>query len=97
MAKYLARVELFGASSEDYERLHANMDAIGIEREISFGDGTTRRMPTGTYFGSSNLPDNEAVRERIKLFANSLSPDKPAAIFVCEAKDGDFSAFLYRP
>lgn len=96
MAYYMARVELFGASPDDYERLHANMDAIGIERDISFGDGTMRRMPIGTYFGSSSLPDNEAVRERIKLFANSLSPDKPAAIFVCEARDGGYSAFLYR-
>ncbi len=95
MAYYMARVELFGASPDDYERLHANMDALGIEREVAFGDGSARQMPSGTYFGESNLPDSEAVRDRIKLFANILSPQKPAAIFVCEAARGEFSAFLY--
>ncbi|QLG93557.1 DUF2622 domain-containing protein [Pseudomonas yamanorum] len=94
MAQYLVRVELFGASSDDYERLHANMDAMGIEREVSFSDGSRRQMPSGTYFGPSSL-DVSSVRDRVKTFANPLSPDKEAAIFACQIKDGEWSAFLY--
>jgi hypothetical protein len=94
MAQYLVRVELFGASSDDYERLHANMDATGIEREVSFSDGSRRQMPSGTYFGLSGLSVS-SVRDRVKTFANPLSPQKEAAIFVCQIKDEEWSAFLY--
>ncbi|MBX6510503.1 hypothetical protein BTW15_01420 [Pseudomonas syringae pv. tomato] len=94
MPQYLVRVELFGASSENYERLHANMDAIGIGREIVFAGGVKHLMPAGTYFGSSTL-GVESVRDRVKTFANPLSPDRSAAIFACQVKDGEWSAFLY--
>ena len=94
MPQYLVRVELFGASSEDYQRLHANMDAMGIEREIRFSDNSRREMPAGTYFGFSSLTLS-AVHERVQKVADSLSPIKPAAIFGAEVKDGEWSAFLY--
>ncbi|MFH6564930.1 hypothetical protein [Pseudomonas kulmbachensis] len=94
MPQYLVRVELFGASSDDYERLHANMDAMGIEREISFSDNSMRQMPSGTYFGFSSL-DVTAVRDRVQAFANPLSPQKAAAIFASQVKEGEWSAFLY--
>ncbi|MBS4088699.1 hypothetical protein [Pseudomonas rustica] len=94
MANYMVRVELFGASPEDYERLHARMDALGIERELTFSDGSKRQMPSGTYFGPSSF-DVASVRDRIKVFANPLSPQKDAAIFVCQVKDDEWSAFLY--
>lgn len=95
MAQYMARVELFGANSEDYEKLHARMDAMGIEREVEYEGNVTYEMPTGTYFGSSSL-HVEAVRDKIRGFANPLSPDKDAAIFVVQVKDGQWSAFLYQ-
>lgn len=94
MPHYMVRVELFGASADDYERLHANMDALGIEREIAFAGGIKHQMPSGTYFGPSSM-SAESVRDRVKRFANPLSPLKEAAIFVCEAKNGEWSAFLY--
>jgi len=94
MPQYLVRVELFGADSENYERLHANMDAMGIEREITFSDNSRRQMPAGAYFGSSNL-NLTSVHEKIQKFADPLSPVKPAAIFVAATKDGEWSAFLY--
>ena len=94
MPHYMVRVELFGASSEDYERLHANMDAMGIEREITFSDKSRRQMPTGTYFGFSSL-DIGAMHAKVQKFADPLSPARPAAIFAGEIKDGEWSAFLY--
>lgn len=94
MPHYMVRVELFGAGADEYERLHANMDAIGIEREVTFTGGVRHQMPAGTYFGLSSL-DATSVRDRVQRFANPLSPHREAAIFVCEAKDGEWSAFLY--
>lgn len=94
MPHYMVRVELFGAGADEYERLHANMDAIGIEREVVFTGGVRHQMPAGTYFGPSVL-DATSVRDRIQRFANSLSPHRDAAIFVCEAKENQWSAFLY--
>ncbi|WP_147479755.1 DUF2622 domain-containing protein [Pseudomonas syringae group genomosp. 3] len=94
MPQYLVRVELFGANSEHYERLHANMDAMGIEREITFDDQSRRQMPAGTYFGFRNL-SLASVHDKVQKVADPLSPAKPAAIFVAATKDGEWSAFLY--
>lgn len=94
MPHYMVRVELFGAGADEYERLHANMDAIGIKREVVFTGGVRHQMPAGTYYGSNAL-DVTSVRDRVQRFANPLSPHKNAAIFVCEAKENQWSAFLY--
>jgi hypothetical protein len=94
MPHFMVRVELFGAGAEEYERLHANMDAMGIEREVVFTGGVRHQMPAGTYFGSSALGAT-AVRDKVQRFANPLFPHREAAIFVCEAKDNQWSAFLY--
>jgi|HubBroStandDraft_1064217.scaffolds.fasta_scaffold18112_4 hypothetical protein len=49
MANYLARVELHKATYDDYETLHAAMSRRGFGRTIVSNDGTTYRLPTGTY------------------------------------------------
>lgn len=96
MANYMVRVELFKAGGEDYSELHQKMEALGLKRTVLFDDGKPHAMPTGTYFGSSNL-DLEPLRNRITAISNPLSPLKDAAIFVCLAQSNheQWSAFLY--
>lgn len=49
MANYVARIELHGATYDDYERLHAAAARRGFLRTIVSGDGKRYQLPTGTY------------------------------------------------
>jgi hypothetical protein len=49
MASYLVRVELHGASWDDYEALHAEMANRGFSREIAGDNGHTYQLPTAEY------------------------------------------------
>lgn len=49
MAYVIARVELHSASNEDYETLHAAMEAEGFQRIVLANDGIWYHLPTGTY------------------------------------------------
>ncbi|GAA0416708.1 hypothetical protein GCM10008969_44840 [Pseudomonas veronii subsp. inensis] len=97
MANYMVRVELFRADGEDYSNLHEKMEAIGLSRTVTFDDGEPYAMPTGTYFGSSNL-ELEGLRDKVSSISNPLSPRKAASVFVCRAQEDhqQWSAYLYR-
>jgi hypothetical protein len=49
MAKFLVRVELHGASWDDYETLHAEMGERGFSREVTGDNGRTYQLPTAEY------------------------------------------------
>jgi len=49
MAKYLVRVELHGATWNDYEKLHSEMSYRGFSREVTSDDGGTYQLPTAEY------------------------------------------------
>src|SRR5260370_42387225 len=49
MAKFLVRVELHGASWDDYETLHAEMGERGFSREVTGGNGRGYQLPTAEY------------------------------------------------
>ncbi|QXI03671.1 hypothetical protein HU718_016670 [Pseudomonas tensinigenes] len=91
MAEYLVRVELFRAEGDEYRELHEKMELLGLKRTVTYGDGSVRRLPIGTYFGSSNLDLNE-VRDRVKTISTPLSPPNGPSIIVAESKN--WAAFL---
>jgi hypothetical protein len=66
MAKFLTRVELHGASGEDYETLHAEMAKLHFRRTIVAADGTVFALPTAEYQSISELPV-ENVRDLANL------------------------------
>ena len=49
MASFLVRVELHGASWDDYETLHAEMGNRGFSRDITGDDGNAYQLPTAEY------------------------------------------------
>ena len=49
MANYVARIELHGATYNDYETLHAAAQRRGFSRTIVANDGRKYQLPTGTY------------------------------------------------
>jgi site-specific DNA-cytosine methylase len=66
MANYIARVELHTATYEDYERLHASMQARGYSRTIAGDNGTVYKLPTGIHFDPTQCR-SLTVREAARL------------------------------
>lgn len=91
MANYMVRVELLKAGWDDYEDLHSGMEALGLMKTIAFSDGALRKLPIGTYYGSSSL-DITALRERIRGLATPLSGHGGPWIFVSQSET--WSAWL---
>lgn len=50
MAKFITRIELQYADSDDYEKLHAEMEKEGFEKTIIGDDGQKFHLPDGEYF-----------------------------------------------
>jgi len=55
MAKYLVRVELHGATWDDYERLHAEIANRGFSREVTSDNGGTFQLPTAEYITETSV------------------------------------------
>jgi hypothetical protein len=49
MSSFLTRIELHGATWDEYEQLHAEMRARGFSREITSDDGLRYQLPTAEY------------------------------------------------
>jgi len=71
MARFIARVELHGASWQDYDKLHAAMEAAGFSRTITGDNGVTFHLPTAEYeiFSAGT---SEQVLEIVKAAANQV-------------------------
>lgn len=93
MANYMVRVELLKANWEDYEDLHAGMESLGLSKTVTFEDGSIRKLPIGTYYGSSKLEITD-LRERIRNLASPLSAPGGPWIFVSQSET--WSAWLER-
>lgn len=76
MTDFTVRIEMHGATSEDYELLHARMQEKGFERYVS-GRSTTDGslgtwiLPTGEYNFSSTL-EAKSVRDLAKEVADGI-------------------------
>ncbi|WP_159086567.1 hypothetical protein [Burkholderia sp. LA-2-3-30-S1-D2] len=61
MADYLVRVELHGANELDYAHLHVQMALLGFYRQIPATTGGSYPLPTGLYWGQSELGGSGVV------------------------------------
>ena len=61
MARYITRVELHGARDEEYDLLHAAMEAEGFERTITASDGTTYHLPAAEYYLQTQLERTQVL------------------------------------
>lgn len=91
MADYMVRVELLKAGWDDYEDLHVGMEALGLKKTVTFSDGSIRKLPIGTYYGS-NSSEIGALREKIRNLATPLSAHGGPWIFVSQSET--WSAWL---
>lgn len=78
MATFAIRVELHGATSDDYERLHAFMAVAGFVRTIELGDKTFH-LPPGEYRYHSNFETSMTVCAKAQAVAAQVR-SSPAVV-----------------
>jgi hypothetical protein len=71
MTTFVLRVELHGAVSDDYDRLHADMAAAGFLRTIVLS-GASYHLPTGEYRYESGGETQVAVCEKAHRIASAV-------------------------
>lgn len=78
MASFTVRIELHGGTGEDYNRLHAAMEAAGYKRYVAgtSTDGTPGywQLPTAEYDYSSGASAYQ-VRDHAKSIADTVKAD----------------------
>lgn len=82
MASFTTRVELHGASSEDYDNLHAAMAQEGFSRFIRSGEGHWYQLPTAEYDRVAEMTAGQ-VSESAKRAANSTG--KKSSVLVSQS------------
>jgi hypothetical protein len=91
MADFFARVELHGATwPEDYEKLHALLDAHGFSNCVTAKDGKSWRLPTGTYWSTNRIDDVDRVAKAVKQCADSTGYKNEILV----VKDTGWQAYL---
>jgi hypothetical protein len=71
MSDFTVRVELHGATADDYNNLHDAMAKYGFYRAFVAFDGHTYELPTAEYAHTS-VSDQFAVRDLVLQVARSL-------------------------
>lgn len=92
MAQFITRVELHGASGEDYSRLHAAMTARKFHRFITADDGQRYQLPTAEYYSHGEIT-KETVRDLASSAAESTR--RPFWVLVTEYKSAAWRLPLY--
>lgn len=94
MASFTVRIELHGATGEDYNRLHAAMEAAGYQRYVAgvTQDGKSGHwaLPTAEYDYSSSA-SAYAVRDHAKAIADTIKPE--SWCLVTQVAPGDCRAW----
>jgi hypothetical protein len=85
MTNFTTRVELHGASEDEYDELHEAMHAKGFVRWIKNQDGEKFRLPTAEYNFSSSSRTVDEVVSLAEQAADSVKPSPTPWIIVTES------------
>jgi hypothetical protein len=86
MPQFITRVELYGATSEDYLRLNAAMDSRGFKNTIVLEDDSVCMLPTAEYLLlSSSLTTQQVLNEAQSAARTVSSSFGVIAVQVAEA------------
>jgi hypothetical protein len=82
MPNFITRIELHGASTNDYERLHAAMAVEKFHRVILDDQGKRYQLPTAEYFSHGETLTVETVRDLADRAAAKIA--KPYWVLVSQ-------------
>lgn len=78
MSNFTVRIELHNASSDDYEKLHEEMENAGFSRTITTESGAVHHLPAAEYSYSGKITTEE-VRDLARDTAKKVK-SKPAVL-----------------
>ena len=84
MADFTIRIELHGASFEDYQQLHNAMFTAGATMFITGDDGRAHVLPTAEYDLLNSLLTVEEVRDEVVKIAAPYSRRKLPWVLVTQ-------------
>ncbi len=73
MPQFMTRVELYGATADDYLRLHAAMEDRGFMRTIVLEDDSVCMLPTAEYLLRSGSLTTQQVLSEAQSAARTVS------------------------
>jgi hypothetical protein len=74
MALFIVRVELHQHRPGDYEQLHQQMAAQGLQRTLRASDGKDYHLPPAEYAYVGEIEDQKVILERTKTVAARVRP-----------------------
>jgi hypothetical protein len=83
MAQFITRVELHGATYQDYENLHREMEGRGFSRSIPADSGTWYQLPTAEYWINNSGQTRDTVLAAADAAANATG--KTHGVIVTES------------
>lgn len=81
MPKFITRVELHGATWQDYDNLHQQMEARGFSRIIVADDGQRYHLPTAEYVCTMNATPADVHARALQA---AVVTGKPSSIIACQ-------------
>ena len=90
MANYTVRIELHGASEDQYDDLHARMENEGFVRWIKSNEHKYR-LPTAEYNLTNSALTVGQVRDKAKAVADAVKPTPKPWILVTESNGRSWS------
>ncbi|VWC81131.1 hypothetical protein BCO18175_02732 [Burkholderia contaminans] len=82
MARFIVRVELYNATSEDYENLNTHMADFGLGRKIQNANHVLYDLPSAEFYGES-AATREDILDDAKAAAAKVKPS--FAVLVTES------------
>ena len=86
MGTFTVRVELHGASGDDYTRLHSEMAKSGYRIYVSGGDGHSYALPTAEYDLTSVQNDQFVIMKEALAIATRVRPRPEPWVLVTKAE-----------
>ncbi|WP_437827847.1 type V toxin-antitoxin system endoribonuclease antitoxin GhoS [Sorangium sp. So ce1153] len=80
MAYFMTRIELHSATPDDYNTLHAAMEAAGFSRIVPAADGKHYHLPSGMYFLDSYADTAATVRDRANAVAATTGKSREVLV-----------------
>lgn len=91
MTNFTVRVELHGATNDQYDDLHEAMEAQGFVRWVKDGDGNKSQLPTAEYNMQGSSLTRSQAQKRAENAASSVKANPQPYVLTTESNGRTWS------